>query len=94
MITPFVSSAVAGHDNLVHLRGNELSLNTFINGVSFYDNPHQLFTPGLAPEGAALNQAPLGRIHGLARPLRHLMRRRVAFDACARAVNASPPSAA
>src|SRR5881275_2963395 len=27
-ITPFVSSAVAGHDNLVHLRGNELSLNT------------------------------------------------------------------
>ncbi|PYS89047.1 MAG: hypothetical protein DMF64_18680 [Acidobacteria bacterium] len=49
-ITPFVSSAVAGHDNLVHLRGNELSLNTFINGVSFYDNPHQLFTPGLAPD--------------------------------------------
>ncbi len=49
IITPFVSSAVAGHDNLVHLRGNELSLNTFINGVSFFDNPHQLFTPGLAP---------------------------------------------
>jgi outer membrane receptor protein involved in Fe transport len=50
VITPFVSSAVAGHDNLVHLRGNELSLNTFINGVSFFDNPHQLFTPGLAPD--------------------------------------------
>lgn len=50
VITPFVSSAVAGHDNLVHLRGNELSLNTFINGVSFYDNPHQLFTPGLSPD--------------------------------------------
>jgi hypothetical protein len=50
IITPFVSSAVAGHDNLVHLRGNELSLNTFINGVSFYDNPHQLFTPGLSPD--------------------------------------------
>src|ERR1041384_1829928 len=49
-ITPFVASAVAGHDNLVHLRGNELSLNTFINGVSFYDNPHQLFTPGLTPD--------------------------------------------
>jgi hypothetical protein len=49
-ITPFVSSAVAGHDNLVHLRGNELSLNTFINGVSFFDNPHQLFTPGLSPD--------------------------------------------
>ncbi len=50
LITPFVSSAVGGHDNLVHLRGNELSLNTFINGISFFDNPHQLFTPGLAPD--------------------------------------------
>jgi hypothetical protein len=49
-VTPFVSSAVAGHDNLVHLRGNELSLNTFINGVSFFDNPHQLFTPGLSAD--------------------------------------------
>src|SRR5213594_2615067 len=29
---------------------NELSLNTFINGVSFFDNPHQLFTPGLSPD--------------------------------------------
>ena len=50
LITPLVSSAVGGHDNLVHLRGNELSLNTFVNGVSFFDNPHQLFTPGLAPD--------------------------------------------
>lgn len=50
VVTAFVSSAVAGHDNFVHLRGNELSLNTFINGVSFYDNPHQLFTPGLSPD--------------------------------------------
>jgi len=50
IITPFIASAVGSHDNLVHLRGNELSLNTFINGVSFYDNPHQLFTPGLTPD--------------------------------------------
>ncbi len=50
IITPFVASAVGSHDNLVHLRGNELSLNTFINGVSFFDNPHQLFTPGLSPD--------------------------------------------
>ncbi len=49
-VTSFVSSAVAGHDNFVHLRGNELSLNTFINGVSFFDNPHQLFTPGLSAD--------------------------------------------
>lgn len=50
IITPFVGSAVGSHDNLVHLRGNELSLNNFINGVSFFDNPHQLFTPGLSPD--------------------------------------------
>ena len=50
VITPYVSSVVAGHDNFVHLRGNELSLNTFINGVSFYDNPHQIFTPGISPD--------------------------------------------
>lgn len=50
IVTPFVASAVSSHDNLVHLRGHELSLNTFINGVSFFDNPHQLFTPGLAPD--------------------------------------------
>jgi hypothetical protein len=50
IVTSFVSSAVAGHDNLAHLRGNELSLNTFVNGVSFFDNPHQLFTSGLAPD--------------------------------------------
>jgi TonB-dependent receptor-like protein/carboxypeptidase family protein len=49
-VTPFIASAVGGHDNLVHLRGNELSLNTFVNGISFFDNPHQLFTPGLSPE--------------------------------------------
>lgn len=50
IVTPFVASAVGSHDNLVHLRGNELSLNTFVNGISFFDNPHQLFTPGLSPE--------------------------------------------
>ena len=52
-ITPFVSSAVAGHDNFVHLRGNELSLNTFINGVSFYDNPHQISHPGSHPTSSS-----------------------------------------
>jgi len=50
LVSAFVPSAVAGHDNLVHLRGNELSLNTSINGVSFLDNPHQYFTPGLNPD--------------------------------------------
>lgn len=42
--------AVASHDNFVHVRGNELSLHEFINGVSFLDNAHQHFTPGISPE--------------------------------------------
>lgn len=41
--------AVLSHDNFVHVRGNELSLHQFINGVSFLDNAHQQFTPGLSP---------------------------------------------
>lgn len=49
LISAFVPSAIASHDNFVHLRGNELSLNTSINGVSFIDNPHQYFAPGLDP---------------------------------------------
>jgi outer membrane receptor protein involved in Fe transport len=42
--------AVLSHDNFVHVRGNELSLHEFINGVSFLDNAHQHFTPGLSPQ--------------------------------------------
>ena len=42
--------AVIGHDNFVHVRGNELSLHQFINGVSFLDNSHRHFTPGLSPQ--------------------------------------------
>ena len=42
--------AVIGHDNFVHVRGNELSLHQFINGVSFLDNSHRHFTPGFSPQ--------------------------------------------
>jgi hypothetical protein len=42
--------AVGSHDNFVHVRGNELSLHEFINGVSLLDNAHQHFTPGISPE--------------------------------------------
>lgn len=42
--------AMIGHDNFVHVRGNELSLHQFINGVSFLDNAHRHFTPGLSPQ--------------------------------------------
>jgi hypothetical protein len=47
MVAP---GAVLSHDNFVHVRGNELSLHEFINGVSFLDNANQQFTPGLSPE--------------------------------------------
>ena len=45
-----VPGAVTGHDNLVHVRGNELSLHQFINGVAFLDNGHRHFSPGLSPQ--------------------------------------------
>lgn len=44
-----VPGALRGHDDLLHLRGYELALNNFINGVSFLDNPHQIFSAGLSP---------------------------------------------
>ncbi len=42
--------AVLSHDNFVHVRGNELSLHQFINGVSFLDNPHEHFSPPASPQ--------------------------------------------
>ena len=42
--------AVLGHDNLLHVRGNEFSLHQAINGVSFLDNPQEHFNPGLSPQ--------------------------------------------
>ncbi len=41
--------ALLGHDNFVHVRGNELSLHQYINGVAFLDNSHQHFSAGLSP---------------------------------------------
>ena len=41
--------AMVGHDNFVHVRGNELSLHQYINGVSSLDNTHYHFTSGLSP---------------------------------------------
>ncbi len=42
--------ATLSHDNFVHVRGNEVSLQEFINGVSFLENPQEQFSPGLNPE--------------------------------------------
>ncbi len=42
--------ATLSHDNFVHVRGNEVSLQEFINGVSFLENPQEQFSPGLDPQ--------------------------------------------
>ncbi len=41
---------IRSHDDFVHVRGNEIALNTFINGISFWENPHSVFSAGLSPE--------------------------------------------
>jgi outer membrane receptor protein involved in Fe transport len=38
---------IRGHDDFVHIRGHEIALNPFINGVSFWENPHVVFSSGL-----------------------------------------------
>jgi TonB dependent receptor/Carboxypeptidase regulatory-like domain len=39
---------IRGHDDFVHIRGHEVALNPLINGVSFWENPHALFSGGLS----------------------------------------------
>jgi hypothetical protein len=41
---------VRGHDDFVHIRGHEIALNPLINGVSFWENPHALFSAGISPD--------------------------------------------
>ena len=41
---------IRGHDDFVHVRGQEMALNMFINGVSFWENPHAMFSGGLSPD--------------------------------------------
>ncbi|MBI2818755.1 MAG: TonB-dependent receptor [Acidobacteria bacterium] len=41
---------IRSHDDFVHVRGSEVALNTFINGVSFWENPHSMFSAGLSPD--------------------------------------------
>lgn len=41
---------IRGHDDFVHIRGHEIALNPFINGVSFWENPHAVFSAGLSPD--------------------------------------------
>lgn len=41
---------IRGHDDFVHIRGQELALNPLINGVSFWENPHAVFSGGVSPD--------------------------------------------
>jgi len=41
---------IRGHDDFVHIRGHEIALNPLINGVSFWENAHAVFSAGLSPE--------------------------------------------
>ncbi len=50
MIAATTPGMIRGHDDFVHVRGSELALNTFINGVTFWENPHSVFSPGLSPD--------------------------------------------
>jgi len=50
MIAITAPGMIRSHDDFVHVRGNEIALNTFINGVSFWENPHSVFSAGLSPD--------------------------------------------
>ena len=41
---------IRGHDDFVHIRGHEIALNPLINGVSFWENAHAVFSAGLSPD--------------------------------------------
>jgi len=41
---------IRGHDDFVHIRGEEVALNPFINGVAFWENSHAVFSSGISPD--------------------------------------------
>jgi carboxypeptidase family protein len=49
MIAVAAPGMIRSHDDFVHVRGHEIALNTFINGVSFWENPHSVLSAGLSP---------------------------------------------
>jgi len=50
MIVAAAPGMIRSHDDFVHVRGSEIALNTFINGVSFWENPHTVFSSGVTPD--------------------------------------------
>jgi len=41
---------IRGHDDFVHIRGEEVALNPFINGVAFWENSHAVFSSSVSPD--------------------------------------------
>jgi hypothetical protein len=41
---------IKGHDDFVHVRGQELGLYPAINGITFWENPHSVFSASLNPD--------------------------------------------
>lgn len=41
---------IRGHDDFVHIRGEEIALNPLINGVAFWENAHAVFSAGFSPD--------------------------------------------
>jgi outer membrane receptor protein involved in Fe transport len=50
MIAMSAPGMIRSHDDFVHVRGHEIALNTFINGVSFWENPHTVLSTGFTPD--------------------------------------------
>jgi outer membrane receptor for ferrienterochelin and colicins len=49
-IVTLAPGMIRGHDDFVHIRGHEVALNPLINGVSFWENTHVMFSAGVSPE--------------------------------------------
>lgn len=41
---------IRGHDDFVHIRGEEVALNPLINGVAFWESSHAVFSAGFSPD--------------------------------------------
>ena len=50
MVVTAAPGMIRGHDDFVHIRGEEVALNPFINGVAFWENPHAVFSAGFSPD--------------------------------------------
>ena len=49
-IVTLAPGMIRGHDDFVHIRGHEVALNPLINGVSFWENTHVMFSAGVSPD--------------------------------------------